>query len=79
MHNNAITSIKIPTSVKWIGGSAFYRCENLTFVNGGAETLDYIGQEPFDHTPWLAKLPAVDGLKYWKVLLSGKSFAKKIN
>ena len=66
MHNNAITSIKIPTSVKWIGGSAFYRCENLTFVNGGAETLDYIGQEPFDHTPWLAKLPAVDGLKYWK-------------
>ena len=48
-------------------------------VNGGAETLDYIGQEPFDHTPWLAKLPAVDGLKYWKVLLSGKSFAKKIN
>ena len=27
MHNNAITSIKIPTSVKWIGGSAFYRCD----------------------------------------------------
>ena len=79
MHNNAITSIKIPTSVKWIGGSAFYRCENLTFVNGGAETLDYIGQEPFDHTPWLAKLPAVDGLKYWKGWIIGTDLSGRFD
>ena len=64
--NTAITSVEMPVSVKWIGRFAFEGCRSLASITGGAETLDCIGQTPFNQTPWLANLPAEDGLKYWK-------------
>ena len=65
-NNTAITSVEMPVSVKGIGRLAFYGCRSLASITGGAETLDFIGQSPFNQTPWLANLPAEDGLKYWK-------------
>ena len=64
--NTAITSVEMPASVKQIGRFAFDGCRSLASITGGAETLDAIGQSPFNQTPWLANLPAEDGLKYWK-------------
>ncbi len=64
--NTAITSVEMPVSVKGIGRFAFDGCRSLASITGGAETLDFMGQTPFDQTPWLANLPAEDGLKYWK-------------
>lgn len=65
-NNTAITSVEMPVSVKRIGRFAFEGCRSLASITGGAETLDFIGQTPFNQTPWLANLPAEDGLKYWK-------------
>ena len=64
--NGAITSVEMPASLKNIDGFAFDGCRSLASITGGAETLDWIGQTPFWQTPWLANLPAEDGLKYWK-------------
>ena len=65
-NNGAITSVEMPASLKNIDGFAFDGCRSLASITGGAETLDWIGQTPFMQTPWLANLPAEDGLKYWK-------------
>ena len=65
-NNRAITSVEMPASLKWIDRFAFWDCRSLASITGGAETLDWIGQTPFNQTPWLANLPAEDGLKYWK-------------
>ena len=72
-NNTAITSVEMPASVKQIGRFAFDGCRSLASITGGAETLDAIGQSPFDQTPWLANLPAEDGLKYWKGWIIGVS------
>ena len=65
-NNGAITSVEMPASLKRIDRFAFEGCRSLASITGGAETLDWIGQRPFWQTPWLANLPAEDGLKYWK-------------
>ena len=69
--NTAITSVELPVSVSNIEQSAFAACTGLISITGGAETLDKLRDNAFSGTPWLANLPAEDGVKYWKGWILG--------
>ena len=42
-NNGAITSVEMPASLKRIDRFAFEGCRSLASITGGAETLDWIG------------------------------------
>ena len=71
LNNTAITSVKIPASVREIGSSVFGGCTSLTSITSNADTFEKIGDNPFDKTPWFDNLPAEGGLKYWKKWVIG--------
>ncbi len=52
---NAITSIKIPASVKEVGARSFRNCTKLLTVNGG-ENVEKIGSAAFNGTAWENRL-----------------------
>lgn len=57
----SLTSISIPSSVKYLGGSVFYDCiglKDITIPN----SVIYIGSNPFEGTTWYNNLP--DGMIY---------------
>ena len=56
-----LESVTIPSSVKYIGESAFYNCSNLAQINFDGK-LDYLGKHAFGNTAWYNAKP--DGMVY---------------
>ena len=54
--SNKVTAISLPSSLKYIGPSAFSYCSKLRSVTGG-ENVEYIGPGAFNGTAWETSLP----------------------
>ena len=54
--SSKVTAISLPSSLKYIGLSAFGYCSKLRSVTGG-ENVEYIGHYAFNGTAWETSLP----------------------
>ena len=70
---NKIVSVDIPASVTRIEDQAFYRCDNLTYVNLRNSNVN-ISQEAFDGTPFMDDLVKdTDVVIFNKILIKVKN------
>lgn len=53
---NEMISVTIPNGIKSIGASAFWGCENLTYITM-SDTVETLGYSCFSYTPWAENQP----------------------